>query len=152
MERDLKTKRNNWGEKTVKLAQTEEVLRRRIKEIFSRTVPRYYEHTLKVVTNMKNIVKEIDDSEDKTVLLLAVYLHDIGYSVAYRGDYVGNIDSQSLRTRLHSDVGAKFAEEILSTIGIEPEIIKKVSYLVSVHHREDIEDRYLKVLLRADKV
>ncbi len=148
MERDLKAKRNNWGEKMVKLAQTEEVLRRRIKEIFSRTVPRYYEHTLKVVTNMK----KVDDSEDRTVLLLAAYLHDIGYSVAYRGDYVGNIDSQSLKTRLHSDVGAKFAEEILSTIGIEPETIKKVSYLVSVHHREDIEDRYLKVLLRADKV
>ena len=152
MESDLKAKRNTWGEKTVKLAQIEEELHRMVKEIFSRTVPRYYEHTLKVVANMKDAMKEIDDQEDKTILLLTAYLHDIGYSVAYRGDYVGNIDSQSLKTRLHSDVGVNVAEEILKTIGMEPEIIKKVSYLVSVHHREDIEDRYLKVLLQADKV
>ena len=152
MESDLKAKRTNWGEKTVKLAQIEEELHRRVKEIFSRTVPRYYDHTLRVVANMKNIMKEIDDSEDKTILLLATYLHDIGYSVPYRGDYVGNINRQALKTRLHSDVGARIAEEILKTMEIEPEILSKVSYLVSVHHRQDIEDRYLKILLRADKV
>ena len=152
MESDFKTKRNNWGEKTVKLTQIEKELHRRVKEIFSRTVPRYYDHTLRVVANMKNIMKEVDSSEDKAVLLLAAYLHDIGYSVPYRGDYVGNIGSQALRTRLHSDAGAKFAEEILKIMGIEPEIIKKISYLVSVHHQEDIEDRCLKILLRADKV
>jgi len=152
MERDLKTKGNNSGEKTVRLAQVEEELRRRVQEIFLKTVPRYYEHTLKVVANMKNIMKEIDDSEDRTVLLLAAYLHDIGYSVAYRGDYVGNIGSHALRTRLHSDVGASFAEEILKTVGMKSEIIRKVSYLVSVHHQEDIEDRYLKILLRANKL
>ena len=151
MESDFKTKRNNWGEKTVRLARIEEELHRRVKEIFSRTVPRYYEHTLKVVANMKNIVKEMGSSEDKAILLLAAYLHDIGYSVAYRGDYVGNIGSQALRTRLHSDAGATIAKEILKTMGIEPEILRKVSYLVSVHHQEDIEDRYLKILLRADK-
>jgi len=136
----------------MKLAQVEEELHRRVKEIFLKTVPRYYEHTLKVVANIKNIMEEIDASEDRTVLLLAAYLHDIGYSVAYRGDYVGNINPQALRTRLHSDVGAKFAEGILKSMGIEPEIIRKVSYLVSVHHQQDIEDRYLKILLRADKV
>ena len=152
MESDLKTKGNNSGEKTVRLAQVEEELRRRVQEIFLKTVPRYYEHTLKVVANMKNIMKEIDDSEDRTVLLLAAYLHDIGYSVAYRGDYVGNIGSQALRTRLHSDVGARFAEEILKIIGMKSEITRKVSYLVSVHHQEDIEDRYLKILLRANKL
>lgn len=152
MESDPKTRRNNWGEKTVKLAQIEKRINKKVKEIFSRTVPRYYEHTLRVVANMKNMMEGIDDSEDKTVLLLAAYLHDIGYSVAYRGDYVGNILPSALKTRLHSDVGAKFAEEILRTIGTEPEIIKKVSYLVSAHHQEDIEDRYLKILLRADKV
>jgi len=149
---NLKAKKNNWGEKAMKLTQIEEELHRRVKEIFLKTVPRYYEHTMKVVANMKNMMKEMDASEDKTVLLLAAYLHDVGYSVAYRDDYVGNISPQALKTRLHSDVGAKFTEEILKTIGIEPEVIKKVSYLVSVHHQEDIEDRYLKILLRADKV
>jgi hypothetical protein len=37
-------------------------------------------------------------------------------------------------------------------MGIEPEVVRKVSYLVSVHHREHIEDRHLKMLLQADKV
>lgn len=152
MKSDLKTERIKWGEKTAKLDQIEEELHRRVKETFSRTLPRYYEHTLKVVANMKNIVREIDNPEDKKVLLLTAYLHDIGYSVAYRGDYVGNIVPRALRTRLHSDMGARFAEEILKTMGIEPEVIQKISYLVSVHHQEDIEDRYLKILLRADKV
>lgn len=152
MESDLREKGNNGSKKTVKLTQVEKKLHRSVQEIFLKTVPRYYEHTLKVVANMKNIMKEIDAPEDRTVLLLAAYLHDIGYSVAYRGDYVSNIDSEALRIKLHSDVGAKFAEEILKTIGIGTEIIKKVSYLVSVHHQDDIEDRYLKILLRADKV
>jgi len=152
MQSDFKTKGDNSGEKMVRMAQIEEELHRRVQETFLKTLPRYYEHTLKVVAKMKNIVKEINDSEDRTVLLLAAYLHDIGYSVAYRGDYVGNIGSQALRTRLHSDVGARFAEEILKTVGMKSEIIRKVSYLVSVHHQEDIEDRYLKILLRANKL
>ena len=152
MESDFKTKRINWGEKTAKLAQIEEELHRRVKEIFLKTLPRYYKHTLKVVAKMKSILEEIDDSEDRTVLLLTAYLQDIGYSVAYRGDYVGNIGSQALKTRLHSDVGARFAEEILKIMGMKSEITRKVSYLVSVHHQEDIEDRYLKILLRANKL
>lgn len=136
----------------MKLAQIEGELHKKVKEIFSRTVPRYYDHTLRVVANTKNIMKETDDPQNRTVLILAAYLHDIGYSVPYRGDYVGNINRQTLKTRLHCDVGAKIAEEILKTIGIQPEIVKKVSYLVSVHHQDDIENRYLKILLRADKV
>ncbi len=152
METDLKTKRINGSEKTVKLAQIERRINKKVKEIFSRSVPRYYDHTLRVVANMKNMTEEIDDSEDKTILLLAAYLHDIGYSVPYRGDYVGNVNHQALKIRLHSDVGAKVAEKILKTMGIPPELVRKVSYLVSVHHRQDIEDRYLKILLQADKL
>jgi len=136
----------------MELAQVEKKLKKKIKEIFLKTVPRYYDHTLKVVANIKRIMKKIDDPQDKTILLLAAYLHDIGYSVPYRGDYVGNINRQALKIRLHSEVGAKVTKEVLETMGIEPEVVKKVSYLVSVHHRENIEDRYLKMLLQADKV
>jgi len=138
--------------KNIDLLRIEENLKQRVQGKFTTTVPRYYEHTLRVVENMKRLIKEIDDPDDKTVLLLTAYLHDIGYSVPYRGDYVGNINHQTLKTRLHPDVGARFAGEILKTMGIEPEMIKKVSYLVSVHHQEDIEDGYLKILLGADKV
>jgi len=136
----------------MELDQVEKKLKKKVKEIFLKTVPRYYDHTLKVVANMKRIAKEIDDPQDKTILLLAAYLHDIGYSVPYRGDYVGNISHQALKIKLHSDVGAKVTEEVLETMGIEPKVVRKVSYLVSVHHREHIEDRHLKMLLQADKV
>ncbi|MFQ5916977.1 MAG: HD domain-containing protein [Candidatus Binatia bacterium] len=136
----------------MELAQIEKKLKKKVKEIFLKTVPRYYDHTLKVVANMKRIAKKIDDPEDKTILLLAAYLHDIGYSVPYRGDYVGNINRQALKIRLHSEVGAKVAKEILKTMEIEPEVARKVSYLISVHHRQHIEDRHLKMLLQADKV
>jgi putative nucleotidyltransferase with HDIG domain len=136
----------------MELAQIERKLKERVKEIFLKTIPRYYDHTLKVVANMKRIMKEVDDQEDKTILLLTAYLHDIGYSVPYRGDYVGNIKHQALKIRLHSEVGAELTEEILQTMGIRSEVVKKVSYLVSVHHREDIEDSHLKMLLQADRV
>lgn len=136
----------------MKLAQVEKKLKKKVKEIFLSSVPRYYDHTLKVVANMKRIAKKIDDPQDRTILLMAAYLHDIGYSVPYRGDYVGNISHQALKIKLHSDVGAKVTEEILQTMGIEPELVRKVSYLVSVHHCEHIEDRYLNMLLQADKV
>ncbi len=136
----------------MELAQVERKLKKKVKEIFLNSVPRYYDHTLKVVANMKRIAKKIDDPQDKTVLLLAAYLHDIGYSVPYRGDYVGNINHQALKIKLHSDVGAKVTKEILQTMGIEPELVRKITYLVSVHHRDHIEDRHLKMLLQADKV
>jgi putative nucleotidyltransferase with HDIG domain len=136
----------------MELDQVEKKLKKKVKEIFLNSVPRYYDHTLKVVANMKRIAKKIDDPQDKTILLLAAYLHDIGYSVPYRGDYVGNINHQALKIKLHSDVGTEVTKEVLETMGIEPEVVRKVSYLVSVHHREDIEDRHLKVLLQADKV
>jgi putative nucleotidyltransferase with HDIG domain len=136
----------------MELDHIEKELKKKVKEIFLKTVPRYYDHTLKVVANMKRIAKKIDDPQDKTILLLAAYLHDIGYSVPYRGDYVGNINHQALKIKLHCDIGAKVTEEILETMGMEPEVVRKVVYLVLVHHRQDIEDRHLKMLLQADKV
>lgn len=136
----------------MELVQMEKKLKKKVKEIFLESVPRYYDHTLKVVANMKKIIKKIDGPEDKAVLLLAAYLHDIGYSVPYGGDYVGNINHQALKIELHSELGAKVAKEVLKTMGIEPEVVRKVSYLVSVHHRQHIEDRLLKTLLQADKV
>lgn len=136
----------------MELAQIEKTLKKKVKEIFLESVPRYYDHTLKVVANMKKIMKKIDDREDKAVLLLAAHLHDIGYSVPYQGDYIGNINHQALKIELHSELGAKIAQEVLETMRIEPEVVRKVSYLVSVHHRQHIEDRLLKTLLQADKV
>lgn len=136
----------------MELAQIEKRIKKKVKEIFLKTVPRYYDHTLKVVANMKRMIKKIDDREDKVVLLLAAYLHDIGYSVPYRGDYVGNINHQATKIKLHSELGAEVAKEVLKTMEIEPEVVRKVSYLVSVHHRQHIEDRLLKTLLQADKV
>jgi hypothetical protein len=65
---------------------------------------------------------------------------------------VGNIKNQEIKIKVHSEVGAKIASELLREIGLEDEIIRKVSFLVSVHHRKDIDDWYLKVLLEADEI
>lgn len=130
----------------------EEKLKEKVKQLFSESVPRYYEHTMSVVENMKRLSQGIDDPEDKILLIASAYLHDIGYSEPYGDRYVGNIEDQEIKIKLHSVKGAKIARKILEEMGIRKETIQKIEYLVSVHHREDIEDRHLKLLLKADRV
>lgn len=126
-------------------------LKAKVKQLFSESVPRYYEHALSVVENMKKLISEINDPEEKILLLAAAYLHDIGYSEVHGGDYVGNIKDQEIKIRLHSEKGAEIAKKILEEMGMREETIQKVVYLVSVHHREEIADRRLKFLLEADR-
>ncbi|MEW6025804.1 MAG: HD domain-containing protein [Planctomycetota bacterium] len=129
----------------------EERLRARVEEIFSATVPRYYKHTVLVVDNMKGLMRPVRDARERDILLASAYLHDIGYSAPYGGDYAGNIKDQAVKVKYHSEKGAEIARDVLKGLEVNEEVIQKVAYLVSVHHREDIEDRHLKVLLEADK-
>lgn len=108
----------------MELAQVEGNLRKKVKDIFLNTVPRYHAHTLKVVTNMKRMMKEIDDPQDKTILLLAAYLHDMGYSVPYRGDYVGNINHQAAKVRLDSEAGAELSKEVLRSLEKDLDLVR----------------------------
>ena len=129
----------------------EEKLREKVKRLFSESVPRYYGHTISVVENMKELIKDIEDAEGRTLLVTAAYLHDIGYTQADGNDYAGNILNQEIKIKTNSEAGAKIARKILEEIGAKEGMTRKVCYLVSVHHRKDIKDRHLKYLLEADK-
>ncbi|MFQ6093895.1 MAG: HD domain-containing protein [bacterium] len=128
----------------------ERELHQEVKHRFEKSVPRYYGHTLQVVANMRQLMKK--SQVDQRVLLAAAYLHDIGYSAPYQNDYVGNIKDQDLKIPLHSELGADIAREILRGLGMEPTFIERVAELVSMHHRQDINDEALQVLWRADQV
>lgn len=132
------------------LERLELLLDQKIKELFEKSVPRYYPHTLQVVANMKKIMES--SPLDKKVLLTSAYLHDIGYSAPYGKDFVGNIESQKLKIRLHCETGANITRSILTQMKVEPEIIEKVANLVLVHHQEKPKEDYLKLLIEADKV
>lgn len=130
----------------------EDELKEKVKRLFSQSLRRYYEHTLLVVENMRKLLKGIDDPEERVVLLASAYLHDIGYSEVYENDYIGNIKNQEIKIKLHSEKGAGIAKRMLNELGMSKKIIQRVAYLVSVHHREDISDPHLKLLLEADRV
>lgn len=132
----------------------ESKLNKTVKDRFLKSVPKYYYHTLKVVNNMKNILRKNDIGfrGKPEILIPAAYLHDIGYSAKYNNDFAGNIENQEIKIKIHSSEGEKIAKEILKEINYDDEYSKDVVYLVSVHHREDIPNKNLKFLLEADKV
>ena len=135
------------------LSSLEKALEVKIRELFYDSVPRYYDHTMQVVANMKNILKRDGISGDRcAILTVAAYLHDIGYSAPYEGDYVGNIDDQSVKVPVHCDTGVKISQEVLSDLDVEEEIGTCVIRLVSIHHGVPEPDEDLKLLLEADQV
>ena len=130
----------------------EEGLERGIKTLFLNSVPRYYEHTMQVVSNMKGILEGKDYGEEReTVLIAAAYLHDIGYSAPFEGDFVGNIDDQSLKIPKHCETGVDISREGLAELGLEKGLADRVVNLVAVHHGVPQPEENLKLLLEADK-
>ncbi len=123
-------------------------LNARVKELFSTSVPRYYDHTLKVVAKMKEIIKREDKGGE--ILLPAAYLHDIGYCAPYGDFFAGEIADQEEKITVHSLAGARIARQVLQELDFKPELADRVAYLVQVHHRRDIDDEQLKLLLEAD--
>ncbi|MDI6820046.1 MAG: HD domain-containing protein [Candidatus Hodarchaeaceae archaeon] len=113
-------------------------------------MPRYYEHTAKVVANVKRLLKT--STLNKQLLIAAAYLHDIGYSLPYRGGFVGNIQDQNSKMEIHCRKGSKLARKILGELGVESSVADRVAYLVRVYHRADLKDEDLRLLLEADKV
>ena len=128
--------------------ETEERLDAKIKELFLGSVPKYYDHTIKVVTKMKEILGP--DAAHHEVPVLAAYLHDIGYCARHGQVYAGEIEDQEVKIRVHSALGEELARSILNELEVAPSITERVAYLVSVHHQEGLDDPDLKLLLQAD--
>jgi len=134
----------------MKLQEFEARFDQKVKELFERSVPKYYEHTLAVVSNMKRLYKT--SPLDKQLLIAAAYLHDIGYSLSYRRNFVGKIKDQNLKIEIHCHKGSELVRKILDELAVRSSIVNRVAYLVKVHHRTDLDDEDLKLLLAADKV
>lgn len=137
----------------MELNALERGLEEKIKALFLSSVPRYYDHTMKVVSNMKEIIRDGSfGAEQAAVLTAAAYLHDIGYAAPYEDDYVGNIEDQSVKIPTHCETGAEISRKVLSELKVEREIANQVVHLISVHHGVPEPDDNLKLLLEADNL
>ena len=82
-----------------------------------------YEHTMRVYRWAIKLQSKLGGDLD--VIVLAALLHDIGW------DKSGERD--------HAEVGAELAVEYLDSLGVEPEIIKKVGEIIMIHEDKDTE-------------
>lgn len=80
-----------------------------------------YEHTMRVYRWAIKLQAKLGGDID--IIALAALLHDIGW------------DSE----RPHEEVGAELAVEFLDSIGVEPEIIKRVGEIIMIHEDKDTE-------------
>ena len=76
-----------------------------------------WEHTLEVLKNLNT-----NDIE----LIMAALFHDIGKPFSYQDEEVRHFHG-------HPAVSLKMAKEILTRLGYDEEVIKRVSYLVETH-------------------
>lgn len=80
-----------------------------------------YEHTMRVYRWAIKLQAKLGGDID--IIALAALLHDVGW------------DSE----RPHEEVGAELAVEFLDSIGVEPEIIKRVGEIIMIHEDKDTE-------------
>lgn len=102
-----------------------------VTKYLDRARPGDYEHTLKVVKLLKEILKT--EKGDADVLIPAAYLHDIGYAGLFgEGE---KLDKTTWHSQLeaHMQKGKEISVKILSKLNYPKEIIDKISWIVSVH-------------------
>ncbi len=80
-----------------------------------------YEHTMRVYRWAIKLQAKLGGDID--IIALAALLHDIGW------------DSE----RPHEEVGAELAVDFLDSLGVEPEIIKRVGEIIMIHEDKDTE-------------
>jgi len=81
-----------------------------------------FDHTLRVITNVCTLLKEIHDA-DAEVTLLAALLHDIARPE----------EDNSCGKICHAELGAQIAVKMLTDAEIAPDIIARVSAAVRTH-------------------
>ena len=102
-------------------------------------------HFLKV-WGLAQTVGKLEGLDEKTQYILetAAIVHDIACPLCREkyGDTYGELQEKE---------GGALTEEFLSKCGVEPDIIERVSYLVSHHHTYDLVDGPdYQILLEAD--
>lgn len=107
--------------------------------------PKRIQHFIKVYEFSK-IIGQQEGLNDTTQYILetAAIVHDIGIKAAEEkyGDCNGKLQEKE---------GPAIAEKMLSELGYEENIIKRVSYLVGHHHTyTDIDGKDYQILIEAD--
>lgn len=129
----------------------EQQIRDRLKGLFTGRLERFYSHSIKAGEAMKRLVK--DKNVDAKTLIIAAYLHDVGYAapITLGIRLVADIWNPFTRRRAHQEKGPLVSDSILRELKVDDKIRDRINYLISVHHRDDIEDEYVKLLIAADK-
>ncbi|MDP1813332.1 MAG: HD domain-containing protein [Leadbetterella sp.] len=112
-------------------------------------------HTLEVVDWMKQIISHNPELKlDETVLIIAAYAHDWGYSEIFKDGQVMNFEIIENAKKLHMKLGAKKIEKLLhddifSFLTDEQKV--RCIHLVAVHDKKfEIKDVDEIILMEAD--
>lgn len=112
-------------------------------------------HTLEVVTWIKQIIDRNHGLKlDRTVLIIAAYAHDWGYSGLFKNDEVMSFDKIENAKRLHEKLGAEKLSNLLKEdafSGLTDEQKERCVHLVAVHDKKlEIKDTDELILAEAD--
>ncbi|HHY09718.1 MAG TPA: HD domain-containing protein [Firmicutes bacterium] len=112
---------------------------------YEKGCPQRITHFLKVLAFAK-LLGAMAGIDDKTSLILdtAAIVHDIGIKRSL--EKYGTACGKQQETE-----GPPLAEAMLESLGYEPEVVRRVSYLVANHHTyEDIQGLDYQILVEAD--
>ncbi|MFA5020771.1 MAG: HD domain-containing protein [Patescibacteria group bacterium] len=112
-------------------------------------------HTLEAAAWLKKIIKHNPELKlDETVLLIAAYAHDWGYSDIFRDGHVMNFEAIENAKKLHMELGAVKIEKLLQDdfFSFLTEAQKaRCIHLVAVHDKKfEIKDTDELILMEAD--
>lgn len=107
--------------------------------------PRRINHFMKVYAFAKNIGMEEElDSRTQNILETAAVVHDIGIKLSEEKYNSSSGKYQEIE-------GPAEAEKLLKNLGVEDDVIERVSYLVGHHHTYgNINDMDYQILVEAD--
>lgn len=112
-------------------------------------------HTLEVVDWLKKIIDHNPELNlDKTVLIIAAYAHDWGYSDIFKDGEAITFETIESAKKLHMEIGAKKIGELLKDkifFTLTDEQKARCVHLVAVHDKKfEIEDTDELILMEAD--
>lgn len=102
-----------------------------VKKYLDKARPGDYEHTLKVVKLLKEILKT--EKGDPNILIPSAYLHDIGYAGLFNEGQKLDKKTWHRELEMHMKKGKEISVEILSRLNYPKEVIDKISWIVSMH-------------------
>ncbi|MFA5961685.1 MAG: HD domain-containing protein [Parcubacteria group bacterium] len=112
-------------------------------------------HTLEVVEWLKQIISHNPELKlDETVLIIAAYAHDWGYSEIFKDGQVMDFEIIENAKKLHMELGAKKTEKLLQDAifsFLTDEQKARIIHLVAVHDKKfEIKDVDEIILMEAD--